>query len=311
MRVVVTGAGGFIGWFLTDELIRRGADVQAWVRTEGPCDWSGNVDVVAVDVCDQDAISRQLFAFKPALIVHLAAQSLPGRSWEKPAATYQTNVGGAINLLESVRTLVVKPRLLVAGSSAEYADATDGQPIAENALTQPNSPYAASKLAAWQAAQLYASRYGLDIIGFRPFFLAGPRKTGDACSDFARRIVAIEQGRETEIRVGTLDVVRDIIDVRDGVRGILRIAEAGKSGEMYNVAGGHGVTIRDVLDSLIRLAVVPVKITSDPALMRPLDQQVRVGDARKLRALGWEPKHDLAGTLRAILDYWRSAELRR
>ena len=308
MRVVVTGAGGLIGWHLVDELVRRGDMVQAWMREARRADASGKADVAAVDINNADAVSRHLAAADPELIFHLAAQSSPAKAWAEPAATFQTNVGGTINLLEAVRKAVPKARVLIAGSSAEYADVTDGKPITENTPTEPNSPYGVSKLAAWQTAQLYSRHYGLDVVAFRPFLLAGPRKAGDVCSDFARRIVAIEQGRATEMRVGALDVVRDIMDVRDGVSGILRIAEAGKRGDVYNVASGQGVRIGDLLEGYRKLATVPVNAVADPALARPLDQQVRIGDSTKLRALGWTPKHPLADTLRSIIEYWRVAD---
>jgi nucleoside-diphosphate-sugar epimerase len=305
MRVIVTGGGGFVGWHLIDALARRGDVVQAWMRRPSAADWESKVEIVAVDMSDGAAIARRLAAFEPGLIVHLAAQSLPVRSWEEPALTYRVNVIGAINLLEGVRALRSPPRVLLAGSSAEYADAVDGQPIAEDAPTEPNSPYGASKLAADQLARLYVRRYGLDLVRFRPFFLVGPRKTGDVCSDFARRIVAIERGLEHGMRVGLLDVVRDIIDVRDGVGGILRLAEAGRCGELYNISGGSGVSIGQILDVYRRLASVPLTVVEDPSLMRPLEQKVRTGDSRKLRALGWAQEYSLFDTLRSILDYWR------
>jgi GDP-4-dehydro-6-deoxy-D-mannose reductase len=195
--------------------------------------------------------------------------------------------------------------LLLAGSSSEYADIGTGKALAEDALIEPNSPYGASKAAATQLAQLYARRYGTDILVFRPFFLAGPGKIGDVCSDFARRVVAIERGEQTEMRVGALDIERDIMDVRDGVSALLRLAAHGQEGEIYNIASGRGTTLRSLLDVYRSLARVPMKIVEDPALRRPLDQRVRIGDATKLMALGWRPTHKLRETLECILNYWR------
>jgi nucleoside-diphosphate-sugar epimerase len=197
--------------------------------------------------------------------------------------------------------------VLIAGSSAEYAEPADGAPIAEGAPTEPNSPYASSKLAADQLSQLYFRRFALDVVRFRPFYLIGPRKTGDVSSDFARRVVAIERGEESVMRVGALDVVRDIIDVRDGVDAVLSIAGSGKSGELYNICGGTGVSIGDILDTYRKLARVPIEVTSDPNLMRALEQRVKIGDSSKLRALGWMPHHSLTDSLCAILDHWRKA----
>ena len=310
MRVIVTGANGFIGWHLVDAMARRGDIVQAWTHGSNGGHWSGAVETEAVDITDSIAVSKQIAAFAPQLVIHMAAQSLPGRSWEEPALTYQVNVVGLINMMESIRELASSARLLIAGSSAEYAEPADGRMIAEDGPTDPNSPYAASKLAADQLLRLYHRRYGLDVVRFRPFFIAGPRKRGDVCSDFARRIVAIERGEEKTLRVGSLDVVRDIIDIRDGVSAILLLAAAGKAGEVYNVCGGRPVTIGDILEIYRGLAAVPVQASQDAALLRPLEQRAKVGDAGKLRALGWKPAIELGETLKSILEYWRAAAKR-
>lgn len=304
MRAVVTGAGGFIGGHLVDALAHNGAAVQAWGRGAPDDKRGAPVDCVTVDICDKAAVLHTLSRFEPDLVFHLAAQTLPVRSWEEPELTYRTNLIGTLHLLDAVRHLARKPRVLIAGSSAEYADAAES-PIDETAPIEPNSPYAASKVAAVELARLYGRRYDLDLICFRPFVLAGPRKTGDVYSDFARRIVAIERGQEAAMRVGTLDVVRDILDVRDGVGAVLRIAEAGRRHEVYNVASGRGVSIRDILESYRRLARVPIDVVDDPALRRPLDHRIRIGNPAKLAGLGWKPRHGLDDTLSSILTHWR------
>jgi GDP-4-dehydro-6-deoxy-D-mannose reductase len=309
MRVLITGAGGFIGWYLVCAYAGRGDVVQAWVRDTSRQDWREDVKSVAVNITDRDAVAKHLGDFEPDLIIHLAAQSLPARSWDYPALTYEVNVVGTIHVLESVRIMSKLPRLLIAGSSAEYADPGNGQLITETTPTVANSPYGASKIATSQLGELYGRRFGLDVVRFRPFFIAGARKTGDVCSDFARRVVAIERGESNELPVGSLDVVRDIMDIRDGVAAILRIADVGVRGEIYNVATGYGVRVGNILDIYRSLARVAINVTTDPSLLRPMEQKFRVGDARKLRELGWEPKHQLKETLQWILDYWRTSGL--
>jgi nucleoside-diphosphate-sugar epimerase len=307
MRIVVTGAGGFIGWHVTDALGRRGDSVQAWTRHGRESDWDVPILVAPVDITDPAAVANNLNFFKPDLIIHLAGQSFPGLSWQQPALTYAVNVIGAVHLLEGSRALVKPARVVIVGSSAEYAESAGGAPIGEDAPTVPNSPYGTSKLAADQLAQLYVRRYQLDLVRVRPFFLTGPRKTGDISSDFGRRVVSIERGEERLMRVGSLDVIRDIIDIRDGVSGLLLIAEAGRAGEVYNLCGGRRVAVRDILETYRRLARVELEIVADPALTRPLEQSIKVGDPRKLQALGWSAKYELDDTLGSILDYWRGA----
>jgi len=303
MRVIVTGAGGFIGWHLVELLTRRGSSVQAWHHSAG--EGHGTADNVVVDITDAAAVAAAIGRFAPDAVIHLAAQSSPSRSWYAPARTYEVNVLGALNLLDAVRTLAKPPRVLLAGSSAEYAAPADGKPIREDAPTEPDSPYGASKLAVDHLVLLYGKRHGLDLVRFRPFFLIGPRKTGDVCSDLARQIVAIERGKTGLARVGALDVVRDFIDVRDGVAGIAQIMDAGVSGEVYNVSGGAGVSIRQLVETFQRLARRPFDISQDPALIRPLDQKIKVGDNGRLKALGWKASLSLDESLRTILDDWR------
>ena len=262
-------------------------------------DWPTGITIAEIDLSDRLAIAKDLAEFAPDVIVHLAAQSFTGPSWEDPAATYNANVLGTIHLVEVARALPKVPRFIATGSSAEYAEPADNRLIDETSPLEPNNPYGASKLAAEEFVQLYVRRYGLDVIRIRPFFLVGPRKTGDVCSDFARRIVAIERGRQTIMQVGDLRPIRDIMDIRDGVDAILRIADAGKQGEVYNICTGHGISIGDILKSFCRMARVPVEIRQDPALLRPLDPRSKIGDPKKLEALGWKVQYALDDTLRA------------
>jgi GDP-4-dehydro-6-deoxy-D-mannose reductase len=293
MRITVTGAGGFIGSNLVRALTERGDEVRAWTRS-------------VVDVTDPDAVRETLATDAPDAIVHLAAETSPTRSWAEPGATYRVNVGGAINVLEAARALPHPPRLLLAGTSAEYAQPPGGVLLAEDAPLEPESPYGSSKLAVDELGRMYGRMYGLEIVRFRPFSLVGPGKSGDVCSDFARRIVDVERGADPVLRVGNLTKVRDMIDIRDGVRAILRLLDAGASGEIYNLCGGRGVRIADVLDVYRRLATVPITVAEDPALLRQIDHGVKIGDPAKLRALGWAPAHALDDTLHAILDAARA-----
>lgn len=293
MTIVITGAGGFIGQHLTRHLRARGEEVLALNRQD-------------CDMLDADRVREVLSEARPKRIFHLAAQSLPGLSWTNPAATFRVNVEGTLNLLEAVRLAKINPAIVVVCSSSEYALSRDGRPIKETDTMQPLSPYAVSKLAMDHCAHLYAVRYELNVLRVRPFFLIGPGKVGDVCSDLARRVVAVERGEAADVPVGQLGIVRDFLDIRDGIEAMELIAAKGEACQDYNICAGYGYRIADVLDGYRKLARKPILERVDPSLMRPIDEPVKVGDPAKLKALGWTARYPLEESLSAILEYWRS-----
>lgn len=307
MRCLVTGATGFIGGHLVDRLCGEGHDVWALVRNPGrAAALPAGVHACPGSVEDVPACVRALAEARPDAVYHLAAQSLPVVSWREPQATHRANLMGTLHLLGAVREQAPGARVLVAGSSAEYAVDPEGRAIPEDGRLGPSSPYGVSKLAADLAAQLYGERHRLQVVRVRPFFLVGPRKTGDVCSDLARGIVAIERGAAGVLRVGNLDIVRDLLDITDGVRGLMIAAEQGRPGEVYNVCSGQGYRLRDVLEQFKAVARVPVREETDPALLRPVDEKVKIGNPSRLQALGWRVELTLAQSLQGILDYWRA-----
>ncbi len=155
-------------------------------------------------------------------------------------------------------------------------------------------------------AYLYWQAYGMRIVRIRPFNITGPRKILDACSDFARGIVAIENGQTETLDVGNLETIRDVTDFRDGLKAIWLLAEKGIPGEVYNICSNKGYKIRDIVDEFVSLANKPIRIRQVPEKMRLLDDPVQIGDNSKLRGLGWEPEISLKRTVADILDYWRS-----
>lgn len=304
MKCLVTGASGFIGRYLTTHLCLRGHDVWATTRSVAPsandnCQWLNG------DVTDATAVSRWLETVSPDVIVHLAAQSLPGVSWKSPANTYEVNINGTMNLLTSINERKRPCRFVMVSSSSVYAPPSDQQVIGEEADLGGSSPYAWSKLAAEQAALLYGRHMKLDVVSVRPFFIIGPMKTGDVSSDFARRIISVEQGRAREISVGNLNITRDFLDVEDAVRGFELIMQRGREGSSYNLSSGVPVTIRTLLDTFKKHARVVIVEKTDQSLIRPIEEPVKVGDPARLRELGWSPEISLDESVVRILDYWR------
>lgn len=309
MRCLVTGAGGFIGGFLVEELLEQGYEVLAADLVRGPLLSAldhERFSFAQSDILDPESIRGLIGRQSPDFVFHLAAQSYPGVSWEDPAGTCRVNVVGTVNVLEAVRKAVPGARVLTVCSSAEYAARSTSDPIGEGVQLDPSSPYGISKLAEDHLARVYGDRYGASIVRVRPFYLIGPRKTGDVSSDFARGIVAAERGENDHVSVGNLDVVRDLLDVRDGAAAFRLLAEKGVAGEVYNVCAGKGYKIGDVLEMLKSMAKVTVESRVDMSLLRPIDEMVKIGDPTRLEGLGWQPRFDIRQTLEEILEYWRA-----
>ncbi len=305
---LITGAAGFIGSYLAAYLAEQGERVHGTIhRNSQPvvCLPKG-VSLLACDFTNRQQVAAAVAKGIPDYVFHLAAQSTPTRSWKEPEETLQTNVIGTIHLLEAVRAANPRASVVIAGSSAEYGSVTAEElPVKESHPFRPSSPYGASKVAQEMLGYAYFRSYGLRVTSVRPFHITGPGK-GDACNEFARQIVQIERGELDCLRVGNLEAVRDVVDVRDAARALWLVARKGEAGTAYNLCSGQGHSIRELLEGLVSLASVPVLVEPDPARLRPADDPVLVGDSSRLRALGWQPTILLEQTLGDVLSYCRA-----
>ncbi|MQL52253.1 NAD-dependent epimerase/dehydratase family protein [Desulfofundulus thermobenzoicus] len=308
MRILITGAGGFVGYHLAACLRSRGHIVYAGVRRTKP-EFPPGVQPVQLDVLNSDILQDIVSFIRPEAVVHLAAQSMVSVSWREPAQTFAINVLGTINLVEAIAQTVPECKIITVGSGEEYGlTATEGSLLTEDHPCRPYNPYALSKFAMGQVALQIARRHGLRVIHVRPFNHFGPgQQEGYVVSDFAAQIARIKAGlQQPVLRVGDLSPCRDFIDVRDVVEAYAALLEYGMEGEIYNVCSGVARSIREVLDLLLEEARVPVKVEIDPARIRPAEIPVFVGSADKLSgATGWRPQRDFAVSLRETLDWWR------
>lgn len=304
----MSGCNGFVGSHLAELLLRQGWKVCGTVRRATP-GLPGCLEGAAIfecDVNDPKRVAMVVSETSPDFIFHFASQAYIGPSWADPAGTFRTNILGTLNLLEGVRRLPKKPVTVICGSSSEYGSCRRGEgPISEEWALRPRNPYAVSKVGMTLLASAYSLGHGLPVVGIRPFALIGPRKRNDAVSDFARGIVRIERGEAEDLSVGNLDAVRDFTDVRDGARAIVAVAESGSPGETYNVCSGVGRQLSELLTELIALSGRSVKVRTDPERMRKSDDEVLIGDNRKLRKLGWNQEIPLRQTLTDVLSFWR------
>jgi len=268
----------------------------------------GKITIMRCDINDAENVNEVLRGSKPDYIFHLAAQSFVMTSWEDPYLTLKTNILGTLNLLEGIRMMGINPLVEIVGSSSVYGPRSPEElPLKEETDFRPTSFYAVSKVGEEMLGYLYAKVYGMSVVRVRPFNMTGPRKTGDACSDFTRGLVEIEKGLKKVLEVGNLETVRDFTDGRDAVKALWLLAEKGAPGEVYSLCSGRGYKMRDILNMAISLSGLEnVEVRQVPWKMRPYDDPIYVGDNSKLRSLGWEPKIPMERTLSDMLDYWRS-----
>jgi len=314
MRLLITGITGFVGSHMAEYALAHGAEVfgsSRWrSRTENIEHLRSQIKLIECDLRDLASVRGLLETAEPTHVVHLAAQSFVGASWQTPAETLSTNIISQVNLLEGIRRFSIAPRVLVVGSSEEYGFVCpDELPIRETNPLRPLSPYAVSKVAQDMMGYQYFMSYGLPIIRTRAFNHEGPRR-GEVfvTSNFAKQVAEIEAGmREPTMSVGDLTPRRDFSDVRDVVRGYWLLLERGEPGEVYNLCSGRSWAIQQVLEFLLEQSRVKrIAVETDPARLRPSDVMILEGDSSKIRkATGWEVEIPFERTLKDLLAYWR------
>ncbi|HWN82543.1 MAG TPA: GDP-mannose 4,6-dehydratase, partial [Candidatus Udaeobacter sp.] len=262
------------------------------------------------DVTDFGFVSRVVSAARPEQVIHLAALTFGRPAGPEDQRFLTVNVQGTRVLLEALLAQGLRPRVLVASSSAVYGAAQD-DPITEDTPIHPQTLYAASKACQELIAQTYQYGGGLEVIVTRAFNHTGPGEHEHfAASTFARQVAAAEAGRtEPVIRVGNLSAYRDFTDVRDIVRAYCAVLERGQAGAVYNVCSGRATQISELLDILLGMAKRPLTTEIDPARLAPADVPYQRGSHERLTAAtGWQPAIPLATTLADLLDYWRARE---
>jgi GDP-4-dehydro-6-deoxy-D-mannose reductase len=309
MKVLITGISGFVGSHLAEYFLASREN-----EVFGTIKWRSNreniihiqdkIKLYECDIKDAFAMKTVLSAVRPDRIFHLAAQSYVPFSWRVPQETLSTNIIGEVNLFETVRELKIDTSIQIAGSSEEYGLVLpDELPIKESNPLRPLSPYGVSKV-----AQDFLAYQYFKVVRTRAFNHTGPRRAEVfATSNFAKQIVEIEKGkRKPVIYVGNLDAVRDFSDVRDVVRAYALALEKGTYGEVYNIASGKGLKIKELLDKLVALSNVDVKIEQDKGRFRPSDVELLIGSFEKFHeATGWKPEIPFEQTLKDLLNYWR------
>lgn len=323
MRVLVTGADGFVGQHLVGDLLEQGHKVAAASLTLPPSrtiltpSQMAAVDWKAADVRDQDALFRLLAAVQPDHVYHLAGFASGDRARFRSAEAMEVNAGGTVNLCEAILSVRddfpdFGPRVLVMGAGDAYGNAGGAdEKLTEDLTLRPMTTYGMSKAAQEIVAHTYRRAHGLDTVVARGFNLVGPgQETAFVVPDFCEQAAEISAGEaEPVLHVGNLDAVRDFTDVRDGAEAFRLIVEAESPEGAYNVCSEVGRSVRTLLGWILDEAAIEPEIRVDPERLRGEEVDRIVGDAGRLRELtGWEPRRDVEETVREVYRWMASRE---
>lgn len=307
-RVMITGAGGFVGTHLVATLLSmvEGVEIIPTSRRGGYSPVIGRIE--PLDVTDRTGVSEAVARIGPTHLIHLAGMAALPAAAADPDAAWKVHLGGTLNVARAVMESVPECQLIHVGSGQVYgASANSGLPMDETTLLTPTDTYTVSKAAADLALGAMA-KSGLRCLRFRPFNHIGPGQSEDfAVASFAAQIARIRAGRANAvIRVGNLEARRDFLDVRD-VAGAYTLAvmrgEAIPPGTILNLASGAAWRVRDLLDMLLTIAETPIAVEIDELRLRLNDIPVFVGNASIAHGLlGWQPRFSLEQTLCDTLE---------
>ena len=308
-KVVLTGAGGFIGSHLAARLVEEGASVRAFIHYNSRGDTGHlrllpehvreELEIVAGDVRDDHSVAKIVRGADT--VFHLAALIGVPYSFVSPVDVIQTNVLGTLNVLNAARDAQV--RRVVHTSSSEVYGTARYVPIDEGHPLQAQSPYAASKIAADKIAESFARSYELPVVTVRPFNAYGPRQSARAVIP----AIVIQALRHDIVRMGTRDSRRDFTFVEDTCEGFLRVGAAdGCVGEVVNVGSGSDVSMGDVADKVMSIIGRAIPVVHDSERIRPGDSEVMqlLCDNRKaLQLTSWRPIVTIEEGLRRTIEW--------
>ncbi len=300
MRVLVTGAAGFVGRHLADALRAAGHEPLLTDRLADAVAGIRALDITAVN--DVGDAVRDL---RPEACVHLAGIAFVPDAARDPGALRAINVDGSVHVADALLHHAPRARLLFVSTAQVYGRRRSDEALTETAPLAPASPYAQSKADAESALLARARQTGLDLVIARPGNHTGPGQSAKFVAPaFIRALRDFRDGRKTDVVVGNLESERDFTDVRDVVAAYLRLLENGEPGGIYNISAGLHLSIGELLARLAALRGITPSVRIDPQLYRPTDATPRL-DTTRMRRLGWQPGYTLD---RLLADLWRDAE---
>ena len=309
-QILVTGAGGFIGSHLCEQLVENGHHIKAFVRYNSRNSWGwleslkckDRIEIISGDIRDADIVRHAMRDVE--MVFHLAALIGIPYSYYSPEAYVETNIKGSLNILQAAKDSGVKKIIHV--STSEIYGTAQFVPIAEEHPMNPQSPYAATKAAADLLALSFYRSFNLPVAIVRPFNTYGPRQSARAVIP---TIITQILNDEKNIRLGALTPTRDLTYVEDTVDGFIRVGEcAGSIGEIINLGTNSEISIGDLAKLISRYLNRDIKIESEPDRQRPKKSEVErlmADNAKANRILVWAPKYSLEKGLKKTIEWFK------
>ena len=316
-KILITGANGFVGHYLINELGSAYDIVACYFddkqpQSVKPTNSDVNVSWLALDISDRESVFTIIKDTQPDFIIHLAAISHVPTATSNAELTWQTNVMGSVAIFDAVKAHQPQCCVLYISSSEVYGKSfAQHERVDESVCLQPMNVYATTKASIDMLAENYAS-LGVKIIRIRPFNHIGPGQAENfVVPAFASQIARIEAGKqEPEIKVGNLSAIRDLLDVRDVVRAyalMIKNADKLKAGTIINIASGKGYKIEDLLNKLLKLSNTDIKISIDESRLRPVEIKSAVGNADAAKQLlDWQAQFSIDDSVADVLEEWRA-----
>jgi len=307
MSILVTGGTGALGFHILSSLKGTSHDLYSF-SDEQPQPWQNveGVQYLNGDLLNFKDVLEMLQHVSPTHIYHLASQSSVGISYKKPYETLNINLLGTQNLLEAVRQVCPKAKVMLLSSSEIYGRTDRNLTYLHKESDRPNplTPYATSKACMELLGNQFRNAHGLHIVFVRPFYFTGPHHSRRfVIPSIAYQLVKIKHyGTEPVIYSGSLDVSRDIVDVRDVARGMIQLLNQADSGEVYNICCGKSYTIREVVETMVDIADVNVDFRFDPGYERRNEIPLLIGDPAKIMDTGWKPMISMEDSLTDLFN---------
>jgi dTDP-glucose 4,6-dehydratase len=307
-KILITGAGGFIGSHLAERLVELGADVRALVHYNAMGTWGwldsspykGDMEILAGDICDRDSICNAVQGQE--IVFHLAALIAIPYSYHAPVSYVRTNVEGTLNILQAVRESGAS-RIIHTSTSEVYGTARY-TPIDETHPLQGQSPYSASKIGADKLAEAFHLSFGVPVVTVRPFNTFGPRQSARAViPTIITQLLAGEK-----VQLGNLHPTRDLNFVSNTVDGFVAAAESSAAkGKTLNLGSGREISIADLVQLVARLMNKNVEIEGESPRMRPSGSEVErllANNNLAKELIGWEPQVTLEDGLKRTIAWF-------